>query len=191
MGRYPEALEHARIAHDLDPLSPVIHTLLGWVHYYGRRYDEAIAALERTLEVEADFPPAEFWLGLARLETGRTAAAADALEKAVVHSHRSTMMLAALGRLKARAGDAEAARALLAELEELAASRYVPPYYCAAIHSGLGEIDATFGCLGRAYEARDNWLVFLAVDPLWDDVRTDPRFDELLRKEPGGRHAVA
>jgi serine/threonine-protein kinase len=182
MGRDQEALEQARIAHDLDPLSPVIHTLLGWLHYYGRRFDDAIAALERTLEVEADFPPAEFWLGLARLECGRTAAAAEALEGAVAHSRRSTMMLAALGRLKAIAGDAEGARALLAELETLAGSRYVPPYYCAAIHCGLGEVDATFDCLDKAYDARDNWLVFLAVDPLWDDVRTDARFGELLRK---------
>lgn len=182
MGRDQEALEQARIARDLDPLSPVIHTLFGWIHYYGRRYGEAIAALERTLEVEADFPPAEFWLGLARLEHGRLAAAAEALESAVAHSRRSTMMLAALGRLRARAGDAAAARALLAELEAAADSRYVPPYYCAAIRAGLGEVDAAFECLDRAYEARDNWLVFLGVDPLWDEVRTDPRLHDLMRK---------
>ncbi len=179
-GRHQDAIEQVKLALDLDPLALIINTLLGWAYYYARRYEEAIAALEETLALGAGFAPAEFWLGLAHQQQGRLEDAAEVLQAAVEHSGRSPMMVAALGRLHALRGEAEAASVVLAELEEASRREYVPAYYVAAIHSGSGNREQALDWLERSRDARDNWLVFLGVDPIWDPMRSEPRFEALL-----------
>ena len=182
MGRHEEAIDRARIAHELDPLSPVVHTLAGWVFYYARRHGEAVAALEKTLEIEAGFAPAEFWLALAHAERGEPGVGLAILRQAVDHSEESPMMLAALGRLEAVLGRRDKAVEVLGQLDEISRERYVAPYYCAAIRLACGDVGDSFGCLEQALTDRDNWLTFLRVDPIWDPVREDPRFESLLRE---------
>ncbi len=179
-GRHEEAIEQVKLALDLDPLSLIINTLLGWAYYYARRYDQAIAALEETLELSTGFAPAEFWLGLAHEQQGQLEDAAAVLLKAIEHSDRSPMMVAALGRLHALQGETDAASAVLAELEEASRQAYVPSYYIAGIHSGSGDRERTLDWLERSCQARENWLVFLGVDPIWDALRSEPRFTALL-----------
>ncbi len=179
-GRHDEAIEQSRIALDLDPLSPIINTLLGWAFYYARRHREAIEQLQATLRLDAGFAPAEFWLGLAYEQNGQLEAAAAALASAVDHSRRSPMMLAALGRVRAIQGASPEAGEALEELLETARERYVPAYYMAAFHAGGGDREATLEWLEKALEARDNWLVFLRTDPIWDGLRDDSRFIALL-----------
>ncbi len=179
-GRHEEAIEQVKQALGLDPLSLIINTLRGWAYYYARRYDQAIAALEETLELDAGFAPAEFWLGLARQQQGQLEAAGAVLEQAIEHSGRSPMMVAALGRLHALRGETTAASAVLAELEAASRREYVPAYYIAAIHSGSGDRERTLDWLEHSRQARDNWLVFLGVDPIWDALRSEPRFTALL-----------
>ncbi len=179
-GRHEEAIEQVKLALDLDPLSLIINTLLGWVYYYARRYEEAIAALEETLELGPGFAPAVFWLGLTHQQQGRLEDAAAVLLKAIEHSDRSPMMVAALGRLHALMGEPDAARAVLAELEDASRPDYVPAYYIAAIHAGGGDREKALDWLERSREARENWMVFLGVDPIWDALRAEPRFTALL-----------
>ncbi len=179
-GRHDQAVKRSRIALDLDPLSPIINTLLGWACYYARRHREAIEQLKATLRLDPGFAPAEFWLGLAYEQDAQPEAAAATLASAVDHSRRSPMMLAALGRVRAIQGAARQAGEILEELRETARERYVPAYYMAAFHAGGGDHEATLEWLEKALEARDNWLVFLRVDPIWDRLRDDPRFNGLL-----------
>jgi hypothetical protein len=82
----------------------------------------------------------------------------------------------------AKAGRGGDARDVLATLEALSHKRYVPPYAMALVHAGLGDRDAVFTWLDRAFEAHDVHLVYLPVDPKWDPYRSDPRFDALLTR---------
>ena len=181
-GRQEEAIEQARTALALDPLSLIINVLMGWVLYYARRYEEAIVKLNETLELDPEFAPAEFWLGLAYEQQGRFDDAIAAFESAVVSSGRSPMMLAALGRVFADQGRADRARELLEELEQTAEQTFVPCYYIAAIHSGSGERELTLEWLEKACELRESWMVFLNIDPIWDRYRSEPRFQALVRE---------
>ncbi|TNF78442.1 MAG: tetratricopeptide repeat protein [Acidobacteria bacterium] len=181
-GRHQEAIEQARAALALDPLSLIINVLMGWVLYYARRYDESIVKLEETLELDPEFAPAEFWLGQAYEQQGRFEQAIAAFERAVESSGRSPMMLAALGRVFADQGRSDRASELLEELERTAEKTYVPCYYIAAIHSGSGERELTLEWLERACEQRESWMVFLNIDPIWDGYRSEPRFQALVER---------
>ena len=86
------------------------------------------------------------------------------------------------GYVLAKIGRPNEARELLATLETVSRQRYMPPYAFALIHAGLGEPDAVFDWLDRAYAARDVHLMYLTVDPKWDPYRNDPRFVALLAR---------
>jgi len=86
------------------------------------------------------------------------------------------------GYVLARAGRTEEAREIVKTLEAVSRERYVPPYALALVHAGLGDREAAFVWLDRAYDARDVHLIFLTVDPKWDPYRADPRFVALLAR---------
>ena len=91
-------------------------------------------------------------------------------------------MLGALGRAYAVSGKRDKAKKVLDELKERATRSYVPPYRIATVYNGLGEKDQAFEWLERAYEERSGSLVFLKVDPMFDNLRSDSRFTALLKK---------
>jgi serine/threonine-protein kinase len=136
--------------------------------------------------VDPRFVFAHWSAGLACAQLGRMEEAAGALERAVEYSGGGLTFKAHLGYVYALAGRRAEAEALLAELGESAARRYVPSYYFAVIHLGLGETDQFFTHLGRAFEERSGFLAFLKVEPLFDPVRADPRFAELEGRIGGG-----
>ncbi len=180
-GRGEEAVAEAHKALEIDPLSLIINTLIGWVHYYTRRNDRAIRKLRKTLELDPAFAPANFWLALAYSQAGQLDEARTAIERALESAGESPMMLAARASLHAAAGEAAAAEGILGALLRTAAETYVPPYYIAAIYSALDDWPRTCEWLEKARRARDNWLVFLKVDPIWDRVRAEPEFAALAR----------
>jgi tetratricopeptide (TPR) repeat protein len=90
--------------------------------------------------------------------------------------------IAAMAHQYAVMGKIEEARTLLAELMELSKQKYFSPYNAALIHSALGEKDQAFQFLEKAYENRAEWMIYLSVDPRLDGLRSDPRFDDLLRR---------
>ena len=178
-GRHEEAIAEARTAVELDPLSRILRTILAWTFYYARRYDEAIAQLEEALELDPNFAPAEFWLALAYERRGEGERARSILEKASSVAG-GVLNRATLGRVYAALGETEGAQRVLAELGEASLEGYVPASFIAAIHCAGGDREEAFRWLERALEERDNWLVFLGIDPIWDDLRPDPRFAALL-----------
>jgi TolB-like protein/Flp pilus assembly protein TadD len=180
MGRLEEArVEHA-LARQLDPLSLIISMGAADPYFCARQYDEAIAHLRGILEQEPRFFPALFNLGRACVEKGMYSEAIAAFEKAVQLSGNREGR-PALAHAYAKAGRTGVARSILAEMKIHTGGRYVASPMIARIHLGLGEIDEAFEWLRKGIEERSYWIVFLKMDPVYDEIRSDPRFANLLR----------
>ncbi len=179
-GRFEESVEFFGRAISLDPLSPLRLAARGWGCYFARRYAEAIEQARRALALDPTFLVALQWLGLACEQTAARVEALHAFEEAVRLSGRSGYTLGTLGHGLAIAGQTDAARVILAELETLQRSRYVSAYDLAAIHAALDETEAALDCLEQGYAERTHWMALLGVDPRFDHLRQLPRFRQLL-----------
>ena len=179
MGRHDEAISEADMARQLDPLCPVVVTDTAWFFYRARRYEEAIRECRHALELE----PGRF---------GPTFCLVDCLQRLSRSGEAWTVLrdfLEARGSLDEIPGiEARDARTCLnayhrwrlASLEDLQDERYVPPYSLAFANAILGEHDRAFECLREAMETRDRSVLLLAVHPLFDGLRDDPRHARLL-----------
>lgn len=182
MGRFEEAVAEARRWMELDPRSVVATQTLGYRLYYARRHGEAVAAFEKALELDPRSFVARAGLGLTHWQQGRKESALQKLQEAVALSEDSPYVLASLGCVAARLGDPARARGALARLAELRQSRYVPPIYPAIVQVGLGQKDEAFVRLEESFAERSGWMLFLNIEPFFDGVRDDPRFQDLLRR---------
>ena len=181
-GRQDEASQFARRTCELEPLSSAHHAMSSQVAFQNRDYS---AALEQARQATVIDP--EFWIGYmmcgqAHEQLGESALAFAALTTAGRLSGGNSKPISLRGYLLARLGKVKDAREALGMLEEVSRSRYMPPYAMALVYAGLGETDAVFEWLDRAYAVRDVHLVFLTVDPKWDPYRADPRFGALLER---------
>jgi len=181
IGRVDEAIDEIKNAQELDPLSPIITTGLARQLYYARRPEQAIEECLKILDMEPHFAPAHWFLGQAYEQQGRYDEAIDQLQQAVNYSGGRALMLGSLGYTYAMAGRRAEAEGVLNSLPD-ASRPNVPALTFAFIHAGLGQHDAAFVWLDKAYEERFGWLIFLNVDPKLDNLRSDPRFTALLHK---------
>jgi TolB-like protein/Tfp pilus assembly protein PilF/tRNA A-37 threonylcarbamoyl transferase component Bud32 len=182
LGKSDDAIEHIHSAEALDPLSLIIKVNVGWCYYVARRYDQAIELLQKIEETDPDFWAAYSILGQTYLAKGDLPSAIKQLEKSRALSPETTRNVALLGNAYARAGRSAESRELLQELTLRARKRYVSPAYMAIVCTGLGERDRTFAWLDRAYDDRSDWLTLLRTDPVFDPLRSEPRFRDLIRK---------
>lgn len=165
MGRHGEALLAAERARELDPMSAMMHAMSSQLTFQAREY---VAALDHARQAVVVDP--EFWIGYMTRgqvyeQLGRIEPALEALTLASRFSDHNSKPISLRGYLLARAGRRTEARDILQTLTDLAESRYVPPYAMALVSLGLGDRDAAFTWLDRAYAARDVHLMFLTVDP--------------------------
>jgi TolB-like protein len=179
LGRLDEARAQHQHARHLDPLSLTISLGAADPFFYARQYDKAIAHLRAILEQEPRFFPALFNLGRVYVQKGMYPEAITAFEKAVQLSGNREGR-PALAHAYARAGRTSVARSILAEMKINHGGRYSASPMIARIHLGLGEIDNVFEWLHKGIEERSYWIIFLKMDPLYDELRSDPRFRELL-----------
>lgn len=179
--RFDEAVAEAKRTSELEPLSFIASSHLGWILYLSGRNDEAIAQCRKILTLDPNSFPARRYLGLAYEQKGIYPQAIDEFQKGVKLSG-SPLMLALLGHAYAASGKTAEARKVLTDLHDLETRRYVSPYTVAAIYAGLGEKDQAFKWLERAYEERDVWLMNLKVDPVFAKLRSDRRFQDLLTR---------
>jgi tetratricopeptide (TPR) repeat protein len=166
IGKMEEAVEEFERAIALDPLSLFANGDYGVVLYLSHYHERAVEQLLKTLELDPDFHYAHWWLGLAYVETGETGKALEHLRDAIRLSPDHW----------------EEARKTLERLEEMSRTQWVPPYDVAMVHAGLGDKDAAFEWLDRALEERDIWLGWVKAEPAFENLHTDPRFEDLLQR---------
>ena len=181
-GRRAEAEAFMRRGRELDPLNPLTHALSSQVAFQARDYAGAVRYADRAIALDQEFWIGHMMRGQALAQTGEDDLALKALAAAARLSGQNSKPLSVTGFIHARSGRTAEARDLLETLEMASAQRYVPPYALALVHAGLGDANAVFAWLDRAYDARDVHLMFLTVDAKWDRYRDDPRFASLLAR---------
>jgi TolB-like protein/tetratricopeptide (TPR) repeat protein len=181
-GRFDEAFGEMGRAQALDPLSLAINTGVGHVLYLSRQYDRAIEQYGSVVKMDPSFVQARLWFGRPYLQKHMFKEAIGELEEAVKLSGNSTISLAMLGQAYAEAGKKGETRQILAKLMERSKKQYVPSYWIALLHVALGDKEEAFACLERAFQERSSWLVWANVEPRFDKLRSDKRFNSLLAR---------
>jgi TolB-like protein/class 3 adenylate cyclase/Tfp pilus assembly protein PilF len=182
LGRFDEALIQMKQASEIDPLSLAINTGIGHVLYLSRQYDLAIEQYRKSVQMDPTFVQARLWFGRPYLQKGMYEEAIYELEEAVKLSGGSNISLAVLGHAYASAGRRAEAKKILDDLLERSKGHYVPSYWIALVYIGLSDKEKAFEWLERAYEDRSSWLVWMKVEPRFDSLRADARFDSLLQR---------
>jgi serine/threonine protein kinase/Tfp pilus assembly protein PilF len=182
MGRFDEAQREGRIAVDLDPASVSIRRSLGWLQYYSGQHSAALDSLRRALTMNPTAEETHRLLGLVYLQQGRYDESAQAFREAVANSNNATLAFAGLGHVAALRGNPSEARKVLEELQTRARTHYVSPVAMVGLQVTLGDIDAAFEGLERAYQERRGWMAYLKIEPMLAAIRSDPRFYAFLER---------
>ncbi len=192
MGKFEIARREIEKAQQLDPLSPIISSNAGLYSYYEHRYDDAIEQYQKTLEIDPAFWVAHHYLGLAYAKKGAYEQAINQLRGLLESPGEGPLkegavenrpeIAASLGFTYAQAGREAEARAILERLHALSQRRYVSGLYLAVVYTGLKDNDRALEYLNKAFESRHPGLVLIRVDPIFDDLRADERFKQLVRR---------
>jgi TolB-like protein/DNA-binding winged helix-turn-helix (wHTH) protein len=182
-GRGPEAIDEARRATELDPLNLRTNTFEGQYLVQSGRVDEGLDKLLKTIELEPNFYLAHQFAANAYIEKGMYREAVEEARRAKELSGGApTIPMSFLGYALAKSGKTAEARAVLNELLKMSESRYVSPFVLALIHNALDERDETYRWLERGIEIRDPRMVLLKFEPKWNNLRGDPKFQEIVRR---------
>jgi DNA-binding winged helix-turn-helix (wHTH) protein/TolB-like protein/Flp pilus assembly protein TadD len=182
MGRFDEALAEIGRAQELDPLSLAKIAGLGEILHYQRQPDRAIEQYRRAIEMEPNSGFTHWALGNVYVQKGMYDDAIAEYQKSIPLSGESPDESAALAYACALSGRKREALRIVDDLTRRAPPKHVSPTIIAFVYGGLNEKDRAFAWLDRAYQERDFLLVLLAVEPMFDPLRSDPRFAELARR---------
>lgn len=181
--RFDDAFELLRRAELLDPLSVPISASFGELLYFAGRYEESLAQCRKTLQMDATFGKGIYYQVMSWLAVGKIHEAITSL-KFIIENRPEAKDLATLVMAIAlgKAGQVEAAGQILAGIEHHAQTNYVPPYYLALITANIGDADKAFYWLEKAYQERSAWMPWIKLEPLFNSLKTDARFTDLLRR---------
>ena len=191
MGKFDRAKQEIEQAQQLDPLSPIISSNAGLYSYFEHRYDDAIAQYQKTLEIDPTFWVAHHYLGLAYAKKGMHSEAITELRSSLYSPtgplkpgavENDPEVAASLGYAYGLAGQPAEAEAILSRLRALSQRRYVSGLYFAIVYTGLGDKDRAIEYLNKAFEDRHPGLVLIRVDPIFDNLRSDKRFQDLIKR---------
>ena len=192
MGKFSLAKAEIEEAHKLDPLSPIISSNAGLYSYYEHNYDDAIAKYKQLLQSDPNFWVARHYLALAYVQKGMheeaikelrsliKAPATGLIPAEVIAS--DTEAAASLGFAFAMAGKKAEAQDILNKLDSMSQRRYVTPLYFANVYAGLKDNEHAIEYLNKAYEARHPGLVLIRIEPMFDALRSDERFKQLVKR---------
>ena len=181
MGRFEQGKVELKKAQELDPLSLLINTSIGRQLYFARQYEAAIQQLQKTLEMDPKFVPAQHALEAAYAQSGMTKEAVAERQKVLTLSGNPDLA-AAIGEDYSTSGYSGVLRSWLEGLQEISKRGYVSAYNMSEIYARLGQKQEALAALERAYTERDSNLTNMKVEPVFDGIRSEARFQELLRR---------
>lgn len=181
-GRHDDAIREMTKAERLNPQSPSVLVTCAFVFRNARRFERSLEKLRQALRIQPHYYIAEQAFSWLVKFLGNHEETIRMCETAVANTNRLGLPLYALGYSLAVAGQTEEAQAILEELQRSAERSYVPEVYHALIYTALGDHERAFEWLAKALENKDFWIVFFPVDPRFDDLRADPRFDQLAER---------
>ena len=182
LGRLDEALDELIVAQALDPVSSIVARDLAVIHFYRRDFETALEQCDHTIELNPHFAPGYWILGVIQEQRKDFDESAAAFQRAVHLSPQTPRMHGALGRTFALAGRRKQALDVLKKLESYAKERYVSPLEFAWIQFALGETELGFRWMQKALEDRSFDLISIKVDPRFDALKGDPRFETIARR---------
>jgi DNA-binding winged helix-turn-helix (wHTH) protein/TolB-like protein len=190
MGRFDEGAAEAKRAREIDPLSPTIYIYAAWNFYHARQYDQSIEVAQKAIDLDPNASMAYNVMARAfaekkmfkqAIEMGQQASVISE-QKGPMMSKEHPLSLASLGYAYAVSGQPNAARQILDELKDLSTKGYVSPNHFAVVHAGLGENDQALEYLEKTYQERDEMQRFIKVSPIFDNLHSDQRFIDMLRR---------
>jgi TolB-like protein/DNA-binding winged helix-turn-helix (wHTH) protein/Tfp pilus assembly protein PilF len=183
MGRFDEAFAELKRAQELDPVSLHVQANLGRVYRWSRQYDKALEQLHAAFAMDSNYAYPHLYAGLAYMFQSKFPEAAGEFQIMLkLEGAHYPWALAYLGYTYALWGKRAEAEGLVEQLTELSKHGYLPAGAMAEIYVGLGDKGRAFHWLAKAVDERDTDVVMLKVDPLFDPIRSDPRFADLLRR---------
>ncbi|HKA21611.1 MAG TPA: tetratricopeptide repeat protein [Blastocatellia bacterium] len=182
VGELDDAFSEIKRARELAPVSPVINLDLSTMFYYQTNYEEAIKAYRKTQEIDPNILAPTFLLGQIYERNGEYGRAVEECQGALSAFGRDPGVLSALGYVYGVNGSRRQAQEIINELEAMWKARYFSPSVIALAYAGVGNKDQAFVWLTKAYESRDPQLIWLKVEPQFQTLRPDPRFQALLRR---------
>lgn len=180
--RFDEALPKILHAQRLDPLAPIVNTLVGTAAWHRGDYEEALRIYDQVAELAPGFVPLHLYRGLTYQAAGRYEEAREDFAAVLERAPDETLLLAALGNCLGEMGRRAEAEAILERLEKRRESTYTSAYGLALVHAGIGDREAAYRWLDEAWEERAAWLCTSYVDTRWDSFREEPRFQALMRR---------
>jgi TolB-like protein len=182
VSRFDEAISETKRGVDLDPTNLVLNTEFGNAYYYSHRFDDAIALQRKVLALDPTFIFASLSLAQAYEETGKNQEALAELNRARPISGDWSQIVAELGYVDALLGKRAEAQKIIHELNERASREYIDPCLIAYIYVASGDKDQAFAWLDKAYQLHGGLIGFLQIEPHFDPLRSDPRFNELVHR---------
>jgi TolB-like protein/Tfp pilus assembly protein PilF/predicted Ser/Thr protein kinase len=182
IGHHEDSMKQAHLALELDPLSLMTRTVLGLTYHFAGQYDQALKQYQRALDIDPDFHEAHYWMGHTYAQKGKFSEAINQFKIAVRLSGGNPGDKAALGYAYALAGQKKEAEGILGALESLSNNKYVSPVDLATICAGLDNKARAIGWLEKAYEERAERFVYFKVNPVFNPLREEPRFKDLMNR---------
>jgi tetratricopeptide (TPR) repeat protein len=183
-GDFQKGLECAQRAVIADPTDKIVEVSLGWFYMFAGQRKKAEETTESSVFRFPEHPPAHFIRGLVLEQRGDYDEARESYQRALTLDCLP-IFIAALGHLEGTLGNKSVARAALSQLRELHKQghiKYKPAYCDALIYAGLGDKERALKALEEAYDQKCDWLIHLAVEPRWNEIRNDIRFQKLMEK---------
>jgi len=181
MGRHEEAIARARQSQRLDPLALSTITELAETLYFAGRYDEALVQTRRALGANPNLVTAHLWSGLALEQKHEFASAIAELQESIRLSHNPTW-IGFVAHARALSGDKASARQVLGQMQTASQKTYVSPWWPGMIYPDLGDEEQAFVWLEKCYHGREHDLAFSKAWPMFNRLRSDPRYQDLMRR---------
>jgi TolB-like protein/DNA-binding winged helix-turn-helix (wHTH) protein/Tfp pilus assembly protein PilF len=184
VGRFEESIAIGTRTVELDPLLPLAHQELGQAYHAAGRYDEALEMYRRALELDPEIRSSHFLRAVLYLRVGKTTEVINGLDalRRLVGDGGPPHRVGYLGYLYGKTGHRTEALRAVSELRKRSATDYVPPSSIGNVYVGLNRREDALDEFERAFAQHDPWMFWLKVHPLYDEIRNDPRFQELIRR---------